>query len=215
MPNHQPDQSQRERVLAAAGDLFTERGFDDVTMAEIAETAGVARATVFNYFGSKHAIVEAITETVLDFYRGMLDEALADDTTPTAELVRSLFADMGAGIEQQRRFFRGVFREIARIQLGLDEGAVSQQINEEVRVRLLRLVERGQERGELNRALPAEAVAGAFHSLVNGTITGWLYADDAASLTERMQAAADVFLSPVALDTPRPRRKTPSKGVKR
>src|SRR5262245_7900514 len=126
-------EAQRDRVLGAGGDLFAERGFDEVTMAEIAASAGVARATVFNYFGSKHAIVETITESVLDFYRGMLDEALADETTPTADLVRSLFVEMGVGIEQQRGFFRGVFREIARIQLGLDEGALAQQINEEVR----------------------------------------------------------------------------------
>ena len=66
-----------------AGTLFADHGFDDVTMARIAREAGVARATVFNYFGSKYAVVEAITETVLAIYRGMLDESLADDTTPT------------------------------------------------------------------------------------------------------------------------------------
>jgi AcrR family transcriptional regulator len=166
-------------------------------MAEIAEAANVARATVFNYFGSKHALVEAITETVLDFYRAMLDDALADDTTPTPALVRSLFEDMGKGIESQRQFFRSVFREIARIQLGLDEGAVAQQINEEVKARLLQLVERGQARGDLNNALDAEAVAHAFHSLGNGTITGWLYQDVSEPLTARMRGAAEVFLSSV------------------
>ena len=188
---------QRRRVLDVASELFAARGFDDVTMAEIAEAANVARATVFNYFGSKHALVEAITETVLDFYRAMLDDALADDTTPTPALVRSLFEDMGKGIESQRQFFRSVFREIARIQLGLDEGAVAQQINEEVKARLLQLVERGQARGEMNNALDADAVAHAFHSLVNGTITGWLYQDVSEPLTARMCGAAEVFLSSV------------------
>jgi AcrR family transcriptional regulator len=195
--NVDPRDQQRRRVLDVAGELFAARGFDDVTMAEIAEAANVARATVFNYFGSKHALVEAITDTVLDFYRAMLDEALADDTTSTPSLVRQLFEEMGKGIESQRRFFRGVFREIARIQLGLDEGLVAQQINEEVRARLLALVERGQARGELNGALDAAALANAFHSLVNGTITGWLYQDVPEPLVTRMRAAADVFLSPV------------------
>jgi AcrR family transcriptional regulator len=192
-----PRDEQRRRVLDVASELFAARGFDDVTMAEIAEAANVARATVFNYFGSKHALVEAITETVLDFYRAMLDDALADDTTPTPALVRSLFEDMGKGIESQRQFFRSVFREIARIQLGLDEGAVAQQINEEVKARLLQLVERGQARGDLNNALDAEAVAHAFHSLGNGTITGWLYQDVSEPLTARMRGAAEVFLSSV------------------
>jgi AcrR family transcriptional regulator len=215
MADTSTERTQRDLVLDVAAMLFAEQGVDDVTMADIASTAGVARATVFNYFGSKHALVVAITETVLDFYRAMLDEALADDTTPTPRLVRSLCESMGIGIERQRELFQGVFREIARIQLGLDESDVAQQANEDTRVRLVRLVQRGQERGELNDELSAEAVAGAFHSLVNGTITGWLYADVSESLTDRMRAAADVFLSPVESPAPRRRRTTSSKGVQR
>ena len=73
----------RERILDAARELFAGRGFDAVTMAEIATRAGVARATVFNQFGSKHALVEAITASVFDYYAAMLDQALADEASPT------------------------------------------------------------------------------------------------------------------------------------
>src|SRR5262249_8570579 len=152
-------------------------------------------------------LVEAITETVLDFYRAMLDDAIDDETTPTPQLLRGLCAGMADGIESQRKFFRGVFREIARIQLGLDEGEVGQLANELVRTRMLRLVERGRKRGELSDALGAAAMADAFHSLVNGTITNWLYQDASESLAARLQEAAEVFLSPVEVEQPRRRGK--------
>jgi AcrR family transcriptional regulator len=192
----------RQRVLDTAGQLFAERGFEDVTMADIAAGANVARATVFNYFGSKYTLVETLTETVLDVFRAMLDHALADETTPTPALLRRLFDEMGAGIESQRSFFRGVFREIARIQLGLDESAVARRADDEAHARLLQLVERGQARGDVNGELDSGAVARAFRSLANGTITGWLYDDSNGSLVDRMRVAADVFLSPVEV-TPR------------
>ncbi len=195
-------EDQRRRVLEVAGDLFADRGFDDVTMADIAAAANVARATVFNYFGSKYALVETLTETVLDLFRAMLDHALADDTTPTPELLRELFEQMGRGIESQRSFFRGVFREIARIQLGLDESEVAKRAGDDAHAHLLQLVERGQARGDLNRALDADAVARAFLSLANGTITGWLYEDVRASLVDLMRAAVDVFLSSVEYSVP-------------
>ena len=198
---------QRQRVLDTAAALFEERGVDEVTMAEIAEGADVARATVFNYFGSKHALIEAITETVLDFYRAMLDDALADETTPTPLLLRNLCDDMAKGIESQRSLFRGVFREIARIELGLDAGEVAQRANEDAASRLLRLIERGQERGELSNALPADALASAFHSLTNGTLTNWLYQDPTRPLAVRMRDAAEVFLSSIELPRPRARPK--------
>ncbi len=212
MPASDGRDEQRQRVIDAAARLFAEHGFDDVTMAEIAQEADVARATVFNYFGSKHALIEAITEGVLDFYRVMLDEALANDATPTPMLMRQLCDEMAKGIESQRRLFRSVFREIARIQLGLDAGEVSQRANEEARQRLVRLVERGQERGELNKELSADALAQAFHSLTNGTITNWLYDDPTRPLSVRLRDAAEVFLSPVELS--RPRRSRP-KGAHR
>ena len=69
---------------------------------------------------------------------------------------------------------------------------------------LQRLMERGQQRGELSDELSAATLADAFHSLTNGTITHWLYTDPTKPLSERLQAAAEVFLRPVALPPPEP-----------
>lgn len=191
---------QRERILAAAFDFFAERGFDEVTVADVARAAGVARATVFNHFESKQGLVEAITVQMLAFYRQMLDDALALDDTPTPVLVRSLFDGMGLGIENTRRLQRGVFREIARLQLGFEEGGPAQRMNEETHARLVELLTRGQKRGDLSREHDPDALANALGSLVNGTITGWLFNESEPSLRERMRAAAEIFLGPVAVD---------------
>ncbi len=43
----------RESINDAAMDLFFKRGFDEVTVAEVAARAGVSVATVFNYFDTK------------------------------------------------------------------------------------------------------------------------------------------------------------------
>jgi AcrR family transcriptional regulator len=47
----------RETIVAAAFALFAQRGFEAVTVAEIADRADVARATLFSYFPSKESIV--------------------------------------------------------------------------------------------------------------------------------------------------------------
>jgi AcrR family transcriptional regulator len=194
-----PAGSQRERILDAACVLLATRGFGEVTMADVAREARVARATVFNQFGSKHALVEAITADVFAHYHRMLDAALADAEHSTPTLVRALFDQMGVGIQSFLRFHRGVFREIARLQVGLDEGGAGQRAGEIARTRVVKLFERGLARGDVSRSHRAEDLAAVYDAVVNGTIMRWLYHDQTEPLRERMQRAAEVFLGAVAV----------------
>lgn len=66
----------RHRLLAAATELFAERGFDKVSVAEIAEAAEVSKMTVFNYFSGKEDLVLApMEEHVGDVARTVRDRA--------------------------------------------------------------------------------------------------------------------------------------------
>jgi len=197
---------QRERILAAAFGLFSQRGFDEVRMADVADAAGVSRATVFNHFGSKQGLVDGITEQVLLYYQGMLDAALTDTRSPTPALLRALGDHMASGIESTRRVQRGIFREIARLQLGFDEGGLTQRTNQENHARLAELLARGQKRGELSPAHDVTALAAAFEVLVNGTITQWLFEDTAEPLSDRMRAGLEIFLAGAATDAAKSRR---------
>lgn len=196
---HKPPRgTPRARILEAGRALFAERGLDHVTMDEVAKEAGVARATVFNHFGSKHALVDGITEGVLAYYQAMLESALADRDTPVPVIIRTLFEQMAVGIEEDRRLYRSVFREIAKLRLGLDEGTVGHRAGRATLERLVHLMTRGQARGELTRQHRAEVLASVFDSLVNGTITHWLYDDASESLQMRMRRVAEVFLHAAA-----------------
>jgi AcrR family transcriptional regulator len=47
----------RRAILYAARELFAQQGYDDTTIAEIAQAAGVAVGTVYLYFTNKHDIL--------------------------------------------------------------------------------------------------------------------------------------------------------------
>lgn len=56
-----PERS-REAILAAAEELFAERGFDGVSVGEIAATAGLSRGAPNYFFGSKAELYGAVLE---------------------------------------------------------------------------------------------------------------------------------------------------------
>ena len=47
----------RQLIEESAVALFAERGYDNVTMAEVARRADVSSATVFNHFATKDALI--------------------------------------------------------------------------------------------------------------------------------------------------------------
>lgn len=77
----------RQRIAAAAKDLFTEHGFSGTTVANIAARAGVATPTVYATFGSKGAIVSALLAQMEDD-AGSAEwvKRIAQETDPHAKL---------------------------------------------------------------------------------------------------------------------------------
>lgn len=71
----------RRQVIAAARELFVERGYGATTIAGIAAAAGVSSPTVYAAFGSKAGLLKVC-----------IDVALAGDDEPTPVLARPLAA---------------------------------------------------------------------------------------------------------------------------
>src|SRR5712692_8161440 len=55
----------RDQIMAAVRELLTEGRFHEATVEQIAVRAGVARATLYQHFGSRMGLIDAICE-VLD-----------------------------------------------------------------------------------------------------------------------------------------------------
>jgi AcrR family transcriptional regulator len=75
----------RRAISEAAMGLFLERGFDAVTTTEVAETAGVSPATVFNYFDTKE---DLFFGQIRQLERRLVD--IVDACPPGESILRAL-----------------------------------------------------------------------------------------------------------------------------
>src|SRR5687767_3469717 len=78
----------RDAIAAAARRLFAERGFDAVTVAEVAAAADVSEKTVFNHFPTKEDLAFAGREEGL--LRLVADIAERPPGTPVLDVFRAL-----------------------------------------------------------------------------------------------------------------------------
>ncbi|WP_029252812.1 TetR/AcrR family transcriptional regulator [Paraoerskovia marina] len=83
--------SPHHEAVEAAIDLFTRQGYENTTVDEIADAAGISRATFFRRFGSKEDVVFADHEVLLEQVVGQLAESRQSprSTDPLVEVCRA------------------------------------------------------------------------------------------------------------------------------
>ena len=152
-----------ERVLDAAERLMREDAFHVATMDELAAAAGVSRATVFNRFGSKLGVMQALFTRVME---GSEVEAIRNALEledPVAALEAAIEAscavwDSSAFIHEQLQ---------AIVVLEPDASALVAQQRKEQRDDLLALVRRLSRAGRLRPGLGETRAAAALHMLTS------------------------------------------------
>jgi AcrR family transcriptional regulator len=65
-----------DEIVAAASGLFATHGFDGTSMNAIAKAAGLTIGSLYQYFPSREAIVDAVAEAYLAAWRAEKDEAV-------------------------------------------------------------------------------------------------------------------------------------------
>jgi len=135
-------------IVAAALQLFADRGFAATRLEDVATIAGVSKGTVYLYFESKEQLFEAVVREAIapNIDRA---EALVDTFEgPTAELLRALFEFMAGvletpltGVMKLLVAESGNFPQLARLYADL--------VLRRAFGLLRRILERGVARGEL------------------------------------------------------------------
>lgn len=80
----------KQAILAAAGRLFAQRGFDAVTMREIAGAAGCSHTTIYLYFKDKEALLHQLAMGPLQSLREQMESILHNQDASPDNRLRSL-----------------------------------------------------------------------------------------------------------------------------
>jgi TetR/AcrR family transcriptional regulator len=83
-----PSVPTREAVFNASASLFSAKGFDGVSVDDIAALAGVNKAMIYYHFADKVAVYRAVVADMLTAVAGSVTEIAASTATPQLKLDR-------------------------------------------------------------------------------------------------------------------------------
>ena len=81
--------STHERILDAAWRITSDQGWSAVTMSRLGDAAGVSRQSVYNEFGTKRQVAEALIARELQRFLTAVDAGLAQGETPGGSVQRA------------------------------------------------------------------------------------------------------------------------------
>jgi AcrR family transcriptional regulator len=173
-----------EAILDAALELFVERGFYGTAVPEVAERAGVGAGTIYRYFASKEALVNALFQRE----KGALMAWMLQDFPVDAsarEQFRTLWSRIVVFVEERPLSF--AFLELHNHASYLDDA--SHALEQRILDFGVNFVETAQRRGELRDGPPLiliGIVLGAFTGLVGKSKQcGAVLDQDAWSIAEQ------------------------------
>lgn len=145
------------RILEVAERLFAARGYDAVSIQDIADAAGVSKANVFHHFGSKEKLYFSVLNTACGNAARRLDDLERHDQPIGTRLAR-FAAEHLADLHKHQAVMRLILREL--LNDGSRQGPVlAQQVFGDKFARLVSILRDSQARGELRADLDPSLIA--------------------------------------------------------
>jgi AcrR family transcriptional regulator len=160
--------TKRKKILEAAATVFSQKGFHQAKMDEIAKQAGVAKGTLYYNFSGKSKLFAATVTEGMEKIIGQVEKELESDL-PFKEHLRKLIRSNLFLYLKYSDLSKIVFNELTS---GIDNDVLEEI--EKVRLRYIDfvsdLLRQGQERGylkEIDTRLAAVGIVGFLDNLCN------------------------------------------------
>jgi TetR/AcrR family transcriptional regulator len=171
--------ARRDEIFAAALDLFSEKGYHNVSMHEIAEKAEFAIGTLYKFFENKEGLYKALVLEQADKFHHALTEAI-EGSRDEIEKIRNYIRVKGevfrANVSMIRLYFAETRGASFNIMAGLDSEIREQYIN--FLGMLASVFESGMKMKRFKKISDPYHLAVALDSITSAFLFLWLEAPD-------------------------------------
>jgi AcrR family transcriptional regulator len=193
MPRPDVSAERTQQIVEAAVAVFVRSGISNARMEDIANEAGLSKGTLYLYFDSKDALIEAILDSFMDRELAYAQELLEGDGTTALEKVNR-FADLVVQDLEQLKELASLYMEF--LSLATREESVRtivQRPFHDFMEIFMGIVRQGIEKGEF-RPVDPMAAALTIGTLIDGTILLWIYDPEIVDLGGQIKASLALLM---------------------
>lgn len=159
-------EGKKQRIIEEAVFKFSEKGYSETTMAEIAREASVGKGTIYNYFEDKRDLNDSVLRYGIDVLANRI-KANINENNPTREVLEAIIDCYLQFYEENYDLARVLLRELWGHKTKFEEKMKTIRHNHTALIE--EVIERGVERGELrdiNVSTAAVSLVGIIHASV-------------------------------------------------
>lgn len=187
-------QAHRSEIMRTALELFSQRGFHNVSMQEIAHRAEFAVGTLYNFFKDKEDLYKALVLEQAAMFDNELNKAI-DSTGEEIEKIRSYIRAKGEVFSANIPMIRLYFMETQGVSFNIKAG-LELEIRERYEVFLRKVAavfESGIRKQKFQNLLDPYYMAVALDSLTNAFLFLWLEDPEQHPYSRNVDAIVKLF----------------------
>lgn len=183
-----------QRIDQAAWALFTQRGYTQVTMDDIAAELGMSKKTIYAAIPGKEALLHRLVQARLQEAEAYTAEIVNNPDLSAYEKLRSLLAYGLSQLAMVQPVLLADVRRHAPDTWAMIEATRNRLINERVGV----VIREGVARGELRDDLDPDVVQSVLYHSLRGVITGALPITDPLRFAQLLETTMLLLYSGLA-----------------
>jgi AcrR family transcriptional regulator len=184
-----PKHSTKEKILDAALEVFSEKGYHTATVDEIAERAGVGKGTLYRYFANKETLFNELVRLRLEELERSAN-AVLDGQDDVLTMITKYLRIYFEFFDRNQRLYRLILQERP------DVGEKVQDLYVKKVMRRIPLLKRKIYKGSQQGVLKDVDFQTVFHGVmgfIHGVIQKWLACDCSYSLVEELPTVTEVL----------------------
>ncbi|WP_051428337.1 TetR/AcrR family transcriptional regulator [Bacillus sp. J33] len=191
----------KQLIFKSAVELFRKQGFQNTTVQQITDHAGVAKGTFFNYFHSKESVLHLVGQSQLKLLHSFYEEVIYSNES-IEESLHKLFKFMAIKNEEYGPI---LLLSIFHISTAVKDFQTSESLlASEFRSILINLIEEGQKRGEFTEQANSSRIATLIVNSFFGTLFYWVHHSEYETLPALLHDVITCYITVLKSRSPLP-----------